>query len=126
MTDVRVLLAGPGGCCMDDAAAALSADPDVWVIARCVDRWHAAETIRALAPDVAVVDVGLVSLSEAFLAGWGPISRDTAFVVVGHEPSEVVARRLCRQGVCAYVPRSRLAAELPGAVRQAAGVPVAA
>jgi len=118
---VRVVLAGPGPACLGDVAAAVASAPEIEVVARCVDRWHAAETIRAVRPDVAVVDVGLLSLCEGFLAGWGPIDRSTRFVVVGHGADDAIARRLYRQGVCAYVQRSRVAAELADAVRAAAG-----
>jgi hypothetical protein len=119
---VIVVVAGAPGTCAAAACDALAADPDLRVAARATTRAGAAAAIAATAADVAVVDLGLVSLSEFFLAGWGRVSRATRFVVVGHDAHPRTARRLMTEGVAAYVPATEIPARLTGAVRAAAGL----
>jgi DNA-binding NarL/FixJ family response regulator len=117
---IDVVLAGDACSCVAPARAALAADPALHVVAEAHGRAEAARAIARIEPAVAVVDVGLLALSEFFLTGWGPVSRRTRVVVVGRDPDPGLARRLLAQGAAGYVPaaeiRSRLAATVRAAV----------
>jgi hypothetical protein len=95
------------------------------IVAEACTRWDAGETQRDLQPDAAVVEVGLLSTTDFFLHGWGPVWRCTRIVAVGpDEPA--LAHRLAAMGVAAYVPWDRVAGELADAVRGACSPAVAA
>ena len=97
---------------------ALHHDADLEIVAEACTRWDAGETLRELQPDAAVVEIGLLSTTEFFLQGWGPVWRCTRIVAVGPD-DPALARRLAAMGVAAYVPWGRVADELCAAVRGA-------
>lgn len=74
---------------------------DQEVVGEACHRWEAGELIRAVRPDVAVVDVALLSTDEFFLAGWGPISHATRIVAAG-PPDPELERRLRAMGAADY------------------------
>jgi DNA-binding NarL/FixJ family response regulator len=120
---VDVVLAGDPCSAVAPARRALSSDPALHVVAEAHTRSQAAAAIARTDPAVAVVDVGLLSPSEFFLSGWGPVSRATRLVVVGRDAHPETARRLLVQGAAAYVPAPEVSARLAGAVRAAAIAP---
>jgi hypothetical protein len=97
----------------------LAGAPDLDVVGSVGSRAAAGDALRRLAPDVAVIEVCLVCVSEFILQGWGPVSRATRLVIVGHEDSTGLARRLVAMGAIAYVPLGRAPDELADAVRAA-------
>lgn len=117
---IAVVIAGPSCSCAAQARRALDGQPGVRIVAAASTRDGAAALVRAHEPDVAVVDLGLLSLCEHFLSGWGPVSRATRIVVIGHDGYEACGRRLRAQGVAAYVPASEISARLADVVRAAA------
>ena len=116
---VAVVIAGAPGSCAAAARRALAGSPGVRIVATAITRDGAAAAVRRLEPDVAVVDTGLLSLSEFFLTGWGPVSRSTRIVVVGRDEHERCARHLVAQGAAAYVPAPEIGARLADVVRDA-------
>jgi DNA-binding NarL/FixJ family response regulator len=94
------------------AAIRAALDPaDCRVVAEACARWPAGQLLRELEPDVAVVDITLLSTTDFFLTGWGPVSRCTRVVAVGPDDPQL-ARRLIAHGAAAYVPVGRLGEEL--------------
>jgi DNA-binding NarL/FixJ family response regulator len=118
---ITVVVAGAGCSCARVAAQALSAEPDIEVLACPSTREAAGALLRAYEPDVAVVDAGLLALKEFFLTGWGPVSRATRIVVVGRDEEAAMGQRLLAQGAAAYVPESEIPTRLARAVAEAAG-----
>jgi AmiR/NasT family two-component response regulator len=72
------------------------------VVGEAGHRWDAGELIRTLDPDVAVVDVSMLSTTEFFLCGWGDVPRTTRIVAVGPGDPEL-ERRLRAAGAADYV-----------------------
>lgn len=112
MATHTVLIAGRDRGTRASIRAACEPVP-VRVVAEARGRWQAGELVRALAPEIALVDVGLLACREFFLSGWGPVSRSTRIVAVGPDDPHL-AHLLLAQGAAAYVPLARLHEELPG------------
>ena len=103
---ISVVIAGARCTCAAEAQRALVEQHGIRVLANATTRDGAAAAVVTLQPDVAIVDAALLSMSEHFLAGWGPVSQAARFVVVGRDEQGGCARRLMAQGVAAYVPAS--------------------
>jgi DNA-binding NarL/FixJ family response regulator len=117
MTSTTAILAAPDG--RTRAAMRRALDPqEVAIAGEACTRWDAGELARAVEPDVAVVDVGLLSSRDFFLRGWGSVSRATRIVAVG-PADEHLARSITVQGCTRYVARDRLDDELAPAVADA-------
>jgi DNA-binding NarL/FixJ family response regulator len=91
---------------------ALGATPGIRVVACARTRECAGAVAQHLQPDVIVAELPVVCLSDFLLSGWGPVSRATRIIVVGHEESEELQARLCAMGATAYVPLGRVATQL--------------
>jgi DNA-binding NarL/FixJ family response regulator len=120
---VSVLVAGSSAGTRSLLRKAAQGSAEIDVVGEAASRWHGGELLRELAPDVAVVDVALLSTCDFFLQGWGPVSRCTRIVVVGC-PDPVLEHRLLTMGACAYLPWDRVAGELASVVVAKASVPV--
>jgi two-component system response regulator DesR len=116
---VSVVIAGPTARCRGALYDALQGRTELEVVGEAATRSHAGDVLRMLAPDVAVVDLALLSTCDFFLHGWGPVSRCTRIVVVGPEDPGL-AHRLLAMGACAYVPWDRAQGELAVVVGETA------
>jgi DNA-binding NarL/FixJ family response regulator len=124
MTPITIVLADPHPGQCRKVRALLNAHPDLHVLAATGHRDAASELVALLDPDVIVIDVSLLGCGEFPLHGWPPISRATQLVGIGPTDDDRLAADLRGAGFAAYVPMTRLAADLTAAVVKAsAGAP---
>ena len=118
MPPARLVLAASAGRARAQLRDALHHHANLEIVAEACTRWDAGETLRELQPDVAVVEIGLLSTTEFFLHGWGPVWRCTRIVAVGPDDA-ALAERLAAMGAAAYVPWGRVPDELADALHGA-------
>jgi DNA-binding NarL/FixJ family response regulator len=108
---VSVVIAAPSEVTRSSLQEAMQGQAQIEVVGEAASSWHGGELLRALAPEVAVVDLALLSTCDFFLQGWGTVSRSTRIVVVGC-PDPVLEHRLMTMGACACLSWDRVPAEL--------------
>jgi DNA-binding NarL/FixJ family response regulator len=118
---ISVVIAEPASVQRDAVVSLVTAAPDEDVVAVAGSREGAGEILRQLSPQVAVVDVCLLSFSDFLFRGWGPVYRDTRVIAVGLEDSRAVAAFLVAKGAAQYVCRARVEEQLCEAIRKVAG-----
>lgn len=102
--------------CCGDVEDVLARVPGVEVVATATDRFVAGELLRRLEPDVAVIDMALLSTCEFPLHGWGPVPHDIRLIAVGFDTDAATIAHLRSAGFAGLVARQRLAEDLPGLV----------
>lgn len=109
---MMVVVADPDHVALDAIRACIERDPTLELVATASRRDDAADLLRHLKPDVAVIDVGLLSYTDHPLHGWGPISQDVRLVGVGPDADSWIASRLHAAGFSGYVCASRIDQDL--------------
>lgn len=115
-----VLVADPDHVEVENIRSLVERDPDLRIVATASRREDAAELLRALGPDVAVIDINLLSYCDHPLHGWGPIDRRIRLVAVGRGEDPYVTSRLRAAGFEAYISDDRMAEELCETLRHRA------
>jgi DNA-binding NarL/FixJ family response regulator len=121
MTKIRVLIADDHAILREGLRALLALADDLEVVGEAADGQQAIDQVRALRPDVVLMDVNMPGLGglEATLA----IRRDhpevKVLVLTQYEDAEYV-RRFLQAGVAGYVLKRSVGADLPNAIRAAA------
>jgi chemotaxis response regulator CheB len=80
---ISVVIAEPASAQRDAVVSLVTAAPDQHVVAVAGAREGAGDLLRRLIPQVAVVDVCLLSSSNFLFRGWGPVYRDTRVIAIG-------------------------------------------
>ena len=111
MPSIPVIIAAPSASTRSLLRKVVQGEAQIEVVGEAASSWHGGELLRALAPEVAVVDVALVSACDFFLRDWGAVSRSTRIVVVGC-PDPALEHRLLMMGACACLSWDRVPAEL--------------
>lgn len=121
MSKIRVLIADDHAILREGLKALLSLADDIEVVGEAADGEQAVEQVRALRPDLVLMDVAMPGLGglEATLA----IRRDhpdvKILVLTQYEDAEYV-RRFLQAGVSGYVLKKSAGADLAGSIRAAA------
>lgn len=102
--------------CCGDVEDVLARVPGVEVVVTATGRFVAGELLRRLEPDVAVIDMALLSTCEFPLHGWGPVPHDIRLIAVGFDTGAATIAHLRSAGFAGLVARQRLAEDLPGLV----------
>ncbi|HEU4976968.1 MAG TPA: hypothetical protein VFT50_17905 [Baekduia sp.] len=95
----------------------IDAQPDLRVAAMASHREQAAELLWRLEPDVAVIELGLLSACEHPLHGWGLIPGGVRLVALGLGEDPWLTATLRAAGFAAYVREERLDDDLCEALR---------
>jgi DNA-binding NarL/FixJ family response regulator len=117
---VSVVIAEPASAQRDAVVSLVNAAPDQKVVAVAGSREGAGEILRQLRPQVAVVDVCLLSFTDFLWHGWGPVYRDTQFIAIGPEDSKAVAALVVAKGAAHYLCRAHVEDQLCEAIRNVA------
>ena len=124
MDRIRVILADDHPVVLAGIRALLNADPEVELVGEATDGGEALPMIRAVAPDVAVVDVSMPGLNGLELTervkGECPGTR--VLVLTVHEDAAYV-QPLMRAGARGYLLKRSAADDLLRAVRAVASAP---
>ncbi len=121
MSKIRVLIADDHAILREGLKALLSLADDIEVVGEAADGEQAVEQVRALRPDLVLMDVAMPGLGglEATLV----IRRDhpdvKILVLTQYEDAEYV-RRFLQAGVSGYVLKKSAGADLAGSIRAAA------
>ncbi len=121
MSKIRVLIADDHAILREGLKALLSLADDIEVVGEAADGEQAVEQVRALRPDLVLMDVAMPGLGglEATLA----IRRDhpdvKILVLTQYEDAEYV-RRFLQAGVSGYLLKKSAGADLAGSIRAAA------
>lgn len=117
---ISVLIAEPASAQRDAVVSLVTAAPDESVVAVAGSREGAGELLRRLIPQIAVVDVCLLSFSDFLFRGWGPVYRDTRVIAIGPEDSQAVGALLVAKGAAHYLCRAHVEEQLCEAIRSVA------
>jgi DNA-binding NarL/FixJ family response regulator len=112
-----VVVAGPDHLQVERIRALISDDPDLEIVATASRRDDAVDLLWDLEPEVAIIDVNLLSFCDRPLHGWGPISQGIRLVAVGPGEDPYLSSTLRAAGFAAYVPEDRMDEQLCGALR---------
>jgi DNA-binding NarL/FixJ family response regulator len=115
---IRVLLADDHAILREGVKALLRLDDDIEVVGEAADGQQAIEQVRALEPDVVVMDVAMPGLGglEATLAIRKEWPKTRILVLTQYDDREYVSRFL-KAGVSGYVLKKAAGAELTSAIR---------
>lgn len=114
-----VVLADPDHVEVEHIRSLVDPEPDLEIVATASHRDEAAELLRVLEPDVALIDVNLLSYCEHPLHGWGAVDRRIRLVAVGQGEDDWVTARLRAAGFESYISAARMGEELCDVLRQA-------
>ena len=118
---MRVLLADDHPVVRAGLKAVLASHADIEVVATEPDGESALERIRALKPDVAVLDISMPGLSGIEVARrLNDEESSTALVMLSLHKTELDVQAAIEAGVCGYVVKDAAAEELVEAIRSAA------
>jgi DNA-binding NarL/FixJ family response regulator len=116
---ISVVIAEPASAQRDAVVSLVTAAPDQDVVAVAGSREGAGELLRTLIPQVAVVDICLLSFSDFLFRGWGTVYRDTRVIAVGPDDDRAAALMVAK-GAAQYVARPRVEDQLCEAIRNVA------
>lgn len=121
MPKIRVLIADDHAILREGLKALLSLADDIEVVGEAADGEEAIERVRALRPDLVLMDVAMPGLGglEATLAIRREHPDVKILVLTQYEDAEYV-RRFLQAGVSGYVLKKSAGADLPGSIRAAA------
>src|SRR4051812_1165876 len=119
---ISVLIAEPASPQRDALVSLVTAAPDQHLVAVAGSREEAGDLLRRLRPQVAVVDVCLLSFSDFLFRGWGLVYRDTRVIAIGPEDSQAVAGLLVAKGAAQYLCRAQVEEQLCDAIGTVGGV----
>jgi len=114
---ISVVIAEPASAQRDAVVSLITAAPDQHVVAVAGSREGAGDLLRRLIPQVAVVDVRLLSFSDFLFRGWGPVYRYTRVIAIGPEDDQAVAALLIAKGAAHYLCRAHVEDQLCEAIR---------
>jgi DNA-binding NarL/FixJ family response regulator len=115
-----LVVADPDHAAVEHIRSLVALEPDLEVVATASRRDDVAELLRELEPDVAVIDVNLLSHCDHPLHGWGPIDRRIRLVAVGWGEDPCVTSRLHAAGFDTYISAERLDEEMSDMLRRPA------
>jgi DNA-binding NarL/FixJ family response regulator len=121
MPKIRVLIADDHAILREGLKALLSLADDIEVVGEAADGEQAIDQVRALRPDLVLMDVAMPGLGglEATLAIRREHPDVKVLVLTQYEDGEYV-RRFLQAGVSGYVLKKSAGADLAGSIRAAA------
>ena len=122
MSKIRVLLAEDHETVRQGLKLLVNSQADMEIVAEAGDGRDAVQQVRALSPDVAVVDISMPEMNGlAATAAIKEAMPDTAVVILTRYSDEAYVQALLNAGALGYVLKQSASGELLRAIRATAG-----
>lgn len=117
---IRVLIADDEAMIRSALAALLRLEPDIDIVAECIDGEHALAEAMRLKPDVCLLDLEMPGLDGVEVAERLHRTVATRCLVITRHARPGVLRRALSAGVAGFLPKSRGADEVAAVIRKVA------